>query len=420
VLLTGVAVFTVASTLAAIAGGGGTLIAARAVQGGGAALIGPAALAIVLDRFGGRDRGVALGVWSGTAAVALPEGPLLGAVLVDATLGWRSIFIINVPLGLGAWLLTRRALASLGQTTVRRGRFDLAGAITSGTAMLALVYALTQSTGVWLWTLLILAAASVVVFVLVERRVTTPLLDLRLLRLPNFAAANVLGMLTLAIMCGLFFYLALYLQAAAGASALQAGVTLLPLTLLSAGLAPMAGALAARLSVRWLITAGMGILAAGLLMLAPLDPSAGAGRLQGGLLLAGAGIGLVTTPVTLVALDLVPAGQHGMGSAAVYTSRTIGLAVGIAVMGTVVAPQGAVNIASAAGRRAFAAGITAGIRLDASLALGAMLIALLFVRATVRRSTDAGHDARHAGSRGPRQHSDAKPSTADAVGPATH
>jgi hypothetical protein len=213
------------------------------------------------------------------------------------------------------------------------------------------------------------AATCEVAFVLVERGARAPLLDLRLLRLSNFAAGNLLAMLTLAIMCGLFFYLALYLQTAAGASALQAGVTLLPLTLVSAGLAPVAGALAPRMPAQWLIGAGMAFLGAGLLVLLPLDPAAGAGQLQGGLLLAGAGIGLVTTPITLVALDLIPARRHGMGSAAVNTSRTIGLAPGIALMGPVVAPDGAVDVATTAGRRTFAAGITAGLRLDAILAM---------------------------------------------------
>jgi EmrB/QacA subfamily drug resistance transporter len=419
VLLAGVAVFTVASSVATLAGVGGILIAARAVQGGGAALIGPAALAALLDRFGGRDRGVALGVWSGTAAAALAGGPLLGAVLVGATMGWRTIFIINVPLGLLAWLLARRALPSPGRDAVRGGRFDLAGVVTSAVAMFALVYALTQPaghSGARLWMLLLLAAASSVAFVLVERRAKAPLLDLRLLRLPNFAAANVLAMLTLAIMCGLFFYLALYLQAATGASALQTGVTLLPLTLLSAGLAPVVGALAARVPVQWLITAGMGLLAAGLLILSPLDPASGAGQLQGGLLLAGAGIGVVTAPITVVALDLIPARRHGMGSAAVNTSRTIGLAIGIAVMGTVVAPEGAVDVATIAGRRAFAAGITAGLRLDASLAVAAMLITMVFIRATVHRAIDAGDSADRGGNLGPAHHVRPTPATAEAVG----
>ncbi|MEV8626440.1 MFS transporter [Streptomyces sp. NPDC051079] len=303
---------------------------------------GTAALALLCTSFTGPRRAVALGVWSGVGATALAIGPLLGTILTDAS-GWRSIFLLNVPLGI-LMLITTRAVLPRTQPAGRPGRMDIAGGIASGVGLSALIFGLTQAnTYGWgsatLWSVMGLAVAGFTVFTLIERRVTTPLLDRTLLRLPNFVAANVLGLTSLAVMCSLFFFLSLYLQFAAGFSPVEAGVALLPLSLLVAVVAPVAGWLVSRAGARILIGAGMTLTAAGLFTLAGINPGWGTRQLLPGLVIAGVGIGLATTPITTAAMGAVPQERTGIASGTLNASRMIGLSLGIAIMGAIVAAR---------------------------------------------------------------------------------
>jgi MFS family permease len=248
VFLAGVALFTAASLVAGLSPSGSVLIGMRATQGAAAALIGPAALAILVNSFAGSVRGLALGVWSGVVAVATASGPLVGALLTDNA-GWRSIFFLNVPVGI-ALLITAFITLPASRASSRGQRMDIAGVITSALALSAGVFGVSQAnrygwTSLRVWGILGIAAAAVTVFVVVEQRVPTPLLDRSLFRLPNFLAANLLGLLNVAVMCSMLFFLSLYLQLGVGIAAIQVGIALLPFTALIAVLAPLAGWLAA-------------------------------------------------------------------------------------------------------------------------------------------------------------------------------
>ena len=387
VFLIGLALFTLASLVAGVSPDGATLIVARAGQGAAAALVGPAALAILMTSFAGPRRGVALGVWSAVGAGALAGGPLLGAVLTSS-LGWPSIFLVNVPLGAAMLIIAQKAMpgAEPSALSSRGARVDVAGMATSAVALSALVFGLTQaSTYGWrsaaLWSILALAAASLALFVVVERRAAVPLLDLALFRVPNLLAANVLGLVNLAVMCSLFFFLSLYLQTAAEASPIQAGLALLPLALLAAVIAPAAGWLVSRVSPRWLIGAGMALTAAGLALLAGINVQWGQWQLLPGLLIAGLGIGLATTPITTAAMDRVPARQYGIASATLNSFRMVGLSLGVAIMGAIVAAQWPRDITQPdADPGAFTAGLSNGFLVNAALALAAAGLAIAAVR----------------------------------------
>ncbi|WP_244880917.1 MFS transporter [Mycolicibacterium gilvum] len=255
VFLGGVAAFTVVSVLAGFSSTGAMLLGMRAAQGAAAALIAPSALTLLITSFSGARRGFALGVWSGVGAAALAVGPLLGALLTDA-FGWQSIFFLNLPTGVAMLILAYAALPRPRPARrPLRAPVDVVGLIASAIGLFALVLALTQTnslgwTSIRLWAMLAIAAASAAIFVVAERRSAAPLVDLSLFRIPNVAAANVLALLNLAVMCSVFFFLSLYLQLVTGFSPTRAGLVLLPMTVLIAVLAPLAGWLVSHVGAR--------------------------------------------------------------------------------------------------------------------------------------------------------------------------
>jgi EmrB/QacA subfamily drug resistance transporter len=389
VFLAGLAVFTASSLAAGLAPNGGALIVLRAAQGAGAALMGPAALALLLTSYTGPARGFALGVWSGAGATALAGGPLVGALLTG-DFGWRSIFLVNVPLGAVIWVVARRTLPS-PRPVPRTGRIDLAGGIASAVGLSALIYALTQAnsygwTSVTLWALLAASMAALAAMVAIERRAAAPLLDLSLFRRPNFLAGNMLSLATQAVMCSVFFFLSLYLQLGAGATALRAGLTLLPLTLLGAAVAPAAGWLVPRLGARTLAGTGLALTAVGLVLLAGIVPGWGPRQVQPGLLVAGLGLGLATTPITTAALDNIPAERTGIASATLNASRMVGLSLGIAIMGAIVAAQWPGDLTrSRSTGAAFTTGIASGFLINAGIAAAAAVLAIAAIRGSARK-----------------------------------
>ncbi|MFF9136751.1 MFS transporter [Streptomyces albogriseolus] len=386
VFLAGLVIFAISSLAAGLSPDGGALIGLRAAQGAGAALIGPAALALLTTSFTGRARPLALGVWSGVGAAALAGGPLVGALLTSG-LGWRSIFWINAPLGVLVWFVARRTLPA-PLPAARTGRIDFAGGLASAVGLSALIYALTQAnaygwTSVGLWVLLVAATAAFALFWLIERRAAAPLLKPSLLRRPNFLPGNLLGMASLAVMCSVFFFLSLYLQLAAGDTALRAGLALLPLTLLGAAAAPVAGWLVPRLGARTLIAAGMALTAVGLVLLAGITPGWGALQLQPGLLVTGLGIGLSTAPITTATLGHIPDHHMGVASATLNAFRMIGLSLGIAVMGAIVAAQWPGDLARTRPTgTAFTDGIADGLLINAAIAAAAGVLAIAALHTT--------------------------------------
>ena len=383
IFLAGLAVFSVASLASGLAPTGLLLIGARVLQGGGAALMMPASLAIIASTFPARRRGMAIGIWAGVSAGGLAIGPLVGAVLTES-LGWGWIFLVNVPFGV-LGLAFGRTFLGTSQPASRSRHFDLAGMLASGATLFALVFALTEGMSYGWSSPLILgsfasAVVGLVVFVRLEQHRDEPLLGLALFRSRNLSGANAVSLLSTAVMCGIFFFISLYLQIVRGYTATEAGAAFLPMTLLICLVAPGAGRISDRIGRRLPAAAGMVILAAGLWLLSSLGPDSSLRSLLPGLVVAGFGIGLTTAPVTAAALDFAPPDEAGVRAGILNTSRMIGLAIGIALMGAIVTARWPGGLAGAAtDPRAFVDGLSTALLVNAAIALVAAGVAALTI-----------------------------------------
>ena len=387
VYLTGLAIFTLASLGAGLASSGALLIAMRAVQGFGAALVTPTALAIIANAFPRGQRATALGIWAGVSASALGLGPLVGAIINDS-FGWRWIFLSNVPVGLGVWLLAR---AVLREDPAPRPslRLDAVGAVASGAGLLALILGLTQANGVgWLSlrivALFLGAGLCLALFLRHERRTAEPLLRLSLFRDRAFAGANIQILLATSVMCSLFFFLALYLQTVLRYSALEAGAGLLPLTVTIVIVGPFAGRLADRIGPRLPVSMGMLLLGGALLGLSGLRVDSTISSLVPWLALAGFAIGLVTAPTTATAMGSTDTQGHGSAAAVFSTFQTTGLTLGIAIMGAILASFGPgaafARTISDEHHQAFVNGFSTALTVNALIALLGAVVALTMLR----------------------------------------
>ncbi|WP_255577015.1 MFS transporter [Cryobacterium sp. 1639] len=388
IFLLGVAIFVVGSLVAGLASNVAILVASRAIQGFGAALVGPSSLSLIATAFSDRRRGVALGVWAGVSASALGLGPLIGAYITD-TLGWNWIFLLNVPLGAVAWLIARAVLPRSPRKKAAH-RIDLLGASLSGLGLVSLLLALSQA-NMSAWTapaviaLFGLSALSFGLFVFHERRVSNPLVDLALFRNRFFTGANIVALLSTAVMCSLFFFLALYLQTVVGLSALESGVALLPLTLTIIFVAPLAGRLPDRIGAYTLIVGGMVVLAGGLLGMSRLDSGTNIASLMAWLAITGLGIALARTPTTTMALSTADeSDSHGIAAGVYNTSQATGLALGISIMSiilTAFGPQAAFSREfSAAHHAAFISGFSTALAVNGVIALLAAVFAAIVLR----------------------------------------
>jgi DHA2 family methylenomycin A resistance protein-like MFS transporter len=335
--LSGLALFGTASAVCAVAPGAGVLIGARAAQGLGAAAILPSSLAIVNQLFPDPvERPRAIGIWAGLGGSALVLGPILGGVLVDA-LGWRAIFWVNVPLALAA-LIAAAALLPCSPS-VPTARPDLAGQALGTLALAALVLALIEGGRAGFGSAPALAGAAVSLvsfgcFVVAERRSSRPLLDLGWFARPTFNGANAGSALMNLGTLGSIFAISLFLQQNRGLSPLAAGLDLVPLALPLAALTPFTGRLVGRVGAR--LPAGLGLLAcgAGYLGIALLGGPAIEG--PGGwafLVLAGAGMGVAVPALVAGATEALGPDRAGIAAAVNNTSRQVGGAVGVALIG---------------------------------------------------------------------------------------
>ena len=383
VFLWGTAGFVAAGLAAGLAQTGWVLLVARVLQGAGGALSATAALAIVSALFAGRRRGAALGVWAGVSAMGLGLGPLLGALLTEG-LAWQWVFLVNVPLGVVILAVAHRATPDLrgGETL---GSLPIPGLLLATASVVALLLTLTEGqrlgwSSPWVAGLGAAVVALLLLFVRGESRGSSRLVDVRLAHSDAFRAANVVSLLSTAVMCNLFFFLSLFFQLALGYSALEAGASLLPLTAVIVIAAPIAGRVSDRIGPRWPISCGMALLGLALLALALTDNEGGIRAMLPWLVVAGAGIGITSTPTTAAALDAAPPDQAGMAAGLVNVSRLVGLSVGIATMGAILSAGGVDILAtgSGAGER-FADGLGVAFALNAAIAiLGAVVAAISF------------------------------------------
>jgi DHA2 family methylenomycin A resistance protein-like MFS transporter len=344
VVLTGLAVFGLASTACGAAPTTGALVAARVGQGVGAALLLPGTLAIIGRAFPDpAAQARAIGVWAGVGSAALPAGPLLGGLLVQGG-GWRWVFLLNVPVVLVAGLVALRVVPADRRATDER--IDLGGTVAGALALAAATYAvieLGRGRGVVASVAAAVAIAALATFVAVELRVEQPMMPMRLLRRPAFAAANaVAGAMNLGTL-GLLFVLTLYLQSVQDRSALSAGVAVLPLFSPLMVIAPVAGGVIARTGPRLPAIAGLTMAAVGVALVTTWTAGAAYLTLLPALLLWGAGLGILTPAVVAAAIAAVPADRSGLASGINNTARQAGGAVGIAAYGALAGPPSATS-----------------------------------------------------------------------------
>jgi len=396
VLLMGLVLFASASLLAGLAGTGGVLIGARAAQGAGAALIMPATLAMVVAVFPDRRRGMALGVYAGVGAAALALGPLVGA-LVSEALGWRWIFLMNVPLGVIGLLVAAFALPERAPGRAGRG-LDVPGLMVSALAVLLLVFALTEGGApIRVITLLAGSALALLVFLAVERRRPAPLIAPGTFRSRRTTGANAAMLLSTAVMCSIFFFISLYLQTVVGYSALKAGASFLQMTAFIVAVAPLAGRISDRLGPRLPATSGLVLLAIGLGLLTGLDVDADPWRLLPALAVVGLGVGLTTTPITAAALDGLPDGEAGVAAGILNTSRMIGLTLGISIMGAIMTSSWPGGLAEGdVPPVAFVSGLSKAFWANAAIAALTAVVAAYTLPGRAARRPDPGSPSDYA------------------------
>ena len=387
--MVGLAIFTISSLFDGLAWSEKSLIAFRIIQGLGAALLSPAALSILTTTFNeGRDRNVALGVWGAASGSGGAAGVLLGGALTSA-LSWSWIFFINVPAGIAVFALAPFILRE-SKADLKHRHFDALGATSITAGLMLLVYALTRATQHG-WAsastigLLAASAALIVGFVVIEARSKAPLLPLGIFRLRTLAASNVSGLLLSASLFSQFFLLTLYMQQVLHYSALKTGVAYIGLTVTIVAFSGVAQALATRIGVRLVLTAGMFLSAAGLLLYAQLPVS---GHyfwdLFPAFILSGLGLALSFVPMSIGALTGITQDEAGVASGLINTSQQVGGAIGVAVATTVATTYTAhfVNAhvgASAVGGAALTHGFEITFYVLAGFAIAGALVAGLLI-----------------------------------------
>ncbi len=326
----GVAWFAVASAICALAPSAGWLIAARVLQGVGAALLAPASLAILQASFRTEDRPRAIGAWSGLGGLATAAGPLVGGYLISIG-SWRWVFFINLPVAAAVLVITARHVPE-SRDPRATGRIDVGGAVLAVLWLTGATYALIEGpTRGWTSPVvvvgLVVAVAGLVIFLRAEAVVRHPMLPLGLFRARQFSAANGVTFIIYGALGGALFLLPVERQVVAGYTPLEAGLTLLPVTLVMLLFSARSGRLAARIGPRLQMSAGPVVVALGLALLSRMTPSGSyVTDVLPAVLVFGAGLAITVAPLTSTAMGAAPAENAGVASAVNnVVARTAGL-----------------------------------------------------------------------------------------------
>ncbi|MCX2925525.1 MFS transporter [Streptomyces sp. NEAU-W12] len=338
VFTAGLVVFTLGSLLCSLAPDLDALVVFRMVQAVGGSMLNPVAMSIITHTFADpRERARAIGAWGAVVGLSMAAGPLIGGLLVDSV-GWRSIFWINLPVGLAALVLTLRFVPESRAPKARRA--DPVGQLLVIALFGSLTYAIIEAPHAPLSATAPFAAvalASLTALLVYESRRHEPLIDLRFFRSAPFSGATVIAVSAFAALGGFLFLSTLHLQNVRGLSALEAGLWMLPMALPTFLCAPLSGRLVGSRGPRLpLLVAGGAMTAAGLLF-ALFGAETSDATLAAGYVLFGVGFGFVNAPITNTAVSGMPRAQAGVASAVASTSRQLGQTLGVAVVGAVLA-----------------------------------------------------------------------------------
>jgi EmrB/QacA subfamily drug resistance transporter len=341
--LFGVVTFAASSAFIGFAQTEAWLVAGRAVQGIGAAFMMPGTLSIISNAFPPAERGKAIGTWAGVSALALAIGPVVGGFLVE-NVSWQSIFFLNIPVAIGAVVVTLFATRESRDETAPAS-IDVPGVATLTVGLSALVLALVEANS-WGWGsqrivgLFVVAAIALTAFALVETRSRYPMVDFHLFGSRSFLGANIVAFIVSFAMLAMFFFLALYLQNIKGYSPLQAGVRFLPSTVVIIIVGPIAGRLTDRIGPRPLMTSGLLLVAGSLFWQGHLAVDTVYASLAGAFVLMGLGMGLVMSPMSTAAMNSVEPTKAGVASGILSMSRMVGGSFGVAAMGALISTLG--------------------------------------------------------------------------------
>jgi EmrB/QacA subfamily drug resistance transporter len=388
VFIAGMIVFAAASLAGGLANSEGFLIVARAVQGLGAAIVSPAALAILTTTFTeGEERNKALGIWGALAGAGGAVGVLLGGVLTSG-LGWEWVLFVNVPIGLVVAALTPRFVRE--SRIQERTSIDILGAVLVTGGLVAIVYGLVdaESAGWGSFQTIGLLALGVVLlaaFVVTELRTRSPIMPLSIFRNRNVSSANAVALLVGASLFSMFFFISLYMQQVLGYSALKAGISYLPLAvsiIISAG---AASALVNRVGPKLVLTAGMALVAVGLLLFTQV--SAGGGFASDVLVpsvIVAVGLGFAFVPLMIIAVAGISDAEAGLASGLINTAQQVGGALGLAILSTVATTRTSHVLAGGAGdpgsvTNALTEGFQAAFAVGAGFAIFGVILAAIVV-----------------------------------------
>jgi DHA2 family methylenomycin A resistance protein-like MFS transporter len=363
--LAGFALFTLASAACGLAPSGTVLIAARVAQGLGAALLMPCSLALLAHAYHDpKERARAIGIWAGAGGMAMVAGPVVGGVLISL-FGWRSIFLVNLPVGvIGLWLTWRFTVETEGR---HRRALDGPGQVLAILALVALTGAIIEGaplgwTSPWVLGGIALFLAAGAGFLAVEARSATPMMPLGLFRHPTFSAVSFIGFMMNAGFYGSTFLLSLYFQGPLGLSPLMTGLAFVPMTGLIALINVVAGRVAAQRGARLPMIAGLCLTVAGFAVLAlRLSPATDYGGIWWTLLMIGCGTALTVPPMTAALLATVDRARAGIASGVLNALRQTGGAIGVAVLGAIGGGGASID----------------GVRLAMGLSAGALALGLV-------------------------------------------
>jgi EmrB/QacA subfamily drug resistance transporter len=334
--LFGVMAFAGSSALIGLAPTQEWLVAGRALQGIGGAFMMPGTLSIISHAFPPQERGRAIGTWAGVSALALAIGPAVGGALAEYV-SWRAIFFLNLPVAVGAVIVTLFATEESRDPTVDK-HVDVPGIVALSSGLTALVLALVEGNA-WGWgsprilALFAVAAIGVVAFTVIEQRVRVPMVQFSFFRSRTFLGANLIAFVVTFAMFSMFFFIALYMQNILGYGALSAGLKFLPATVLIVIISPLSGRLADRVGSRLPIVVGLSLLALSLFLMSELKVDSTFSALLIPFALMGAGMGLTMSPMSTAAMNAVDVTKAGVASGILSMSRMVGGSFGVAAIG---------------------------------------------------------------------------------------